>query len=153
MMLYTFIRVEIVLFLSHLRATSRSNPFVLLSNKASTHITNMETPVFDNRFVMDFDDALELIKTFFSSRLSSFTLNEEYNLTNGYWGTTFSYNQVTVTIKGDRGYLDHKVIINRIPIALSEFELSIVNAKVASEKNIRFLLETIKRIVDIHIAA
>lgn len=110
----------------------------------------METPVFDNKFVMDFDSALELIKTFFREKLYSFKLIEEYNLTNGYWRTAFSYEQVTITIDGDRGYLKHKVVLNGIQLTLSEFEPGIVDAKVASEKNIVFLLKTIERFVDTH---
>ncbi|MEO6549862.1 MAG: hypothetical protein ABIN94_17805 [Ferruginibacter sp.] len=101
--------------------------------------------LFDNRYVMDFDEAIRLIKYFFVKELPLFAIQEEYNQDNGYWGIRFYHKSQSVVINGDRGYLVVRVLESDNVVSLSGFEPLMDELKVASGKNITFALEVIRR--------
>ncbi|MEO6720795.1 MAG: hypothetical protein ABIN67_10520 [Ferruginibacter sp.] len=107
--------------------------------------------LFDNRYVMDFDEALHLVKYFFGKELPLFAIQEEYNKNNGYWGARYLHSGQSVFIGGDRGYLATKISVHDKTVSLSDFDPLMNEVKVASEKNIRFTLEVIKRYITLNI--
>lgn len=106
--------------------------------------SNSRNNQYDNKYIIDFDKAISLIKSYFKSHLQYFEFIEEYNESAGYWGIKYGNNNKTITISCDRGGLDTVIIENGKEIHLSEFDHSMKNVEVASEKNILFTLEVIR---------
>jgi hypothetical protein len=104
--------------------------------------------LFENRWGMMPEDAIDLIKSYFVKYLQHFILIDEYNLKSGQWGVKYEFKVMKITIKCDRGFLDKWVFFDSNKASLTDFEPLIVNAKMGSEKNIRFILDVIKRYVE-----
>lgn len=104
--------------------------------------------LFDNKYIMNFNAALNLIKSFFTSNLPSFKLINEYNKSTGYWGIKYCYNEILVSISCDKGGLEKVIIIDGKEFPLWQFDRRMVNVETASEKNIIFTLNVIKRFFD-----
>ncbi len=101
--------------------------------------------LFENKWGMMPEDAINLIKSYFAEHLQHFTLIDEYNLKSGYWGVKYVFKRISITIKCDRGFLDKWVFVDGNKVSLTDLEPLIENAKMGSEKNIRFTLGVIKR--------
>lgn len=97
---------------------------------------------------MDFEEAVAFIKNYFEKNIKSFLLSEEYNRASGYWGIKYTSNNTVIFISSGRGYLEHEVILDGKKYLLTDFEKKVVHIKVSSKKNILFLLETIKKLID-----
>ncbi|NOT91144.1 hypothetical protein [Ferruginibacter sp.] len=108
----------------------------------------MPEDLFDNKYAMDFEEAVVFIKNYFEKSLKPFSLSEEYNRASGYWGIKYSGNNTVIFISSGRGYLEHEVILDGKKYLLTDFEKKLAHIKVASKKNILFLLETIKKLID-----
>jgi hypothetical protein len=104
--------------------------------------------LFENKWGMGPEDAINLIKSFFSEHLQQLTLTDEYNLKTGYWGVQYEFQKISITIKCDRGFLDKWIFVDGNKVSLTDFEPLMENAKMGSEKNIRFTLGVIKRYVE-----
>jgi len=104
--------------------------------------------LFENRIGMRFDDAIEMIETYFSSQLIHFRLIDEYKESTGYWGLRYKYNAIEVFIKCDRGYLEIDMKHGHKNVALSEIDERMVHVVIASEKNINFSLLVVKKYCD-----
>jgi hypothetical protein len=103
---------------------------------------------FDNKYVMYFDEALNLIKSYFAEHLPLFILTDEFQEHTGYWGVKYSYKSIFIFIGCGRGNLEYEIAVNNQQISLSDFEPLMENVKLASEINIRFTLGAIKRFVE-----
>ena len=102
---------------------------------------------FDNIYVMDFDEAIDLIKSYFKINFQSFVLVKEYNRSSGYWGTTYSSENNIISINCGRGYLEYQITLNNQTFDLIKFDSQIEKISVASQNNVLFLLDTIKRLL------
>jgi hypothetical protein len=107
--------------------------------------SNKTADLFENKYIMDYGEAIKLVKSFFQKEMPLFELTEEYNLSSGYWGVRYANTKAEIFIGGERGLLDVKVLSENKLVVLSESEPLILNVEVASEKNIRFTLGVINR--------
>lgn len=97
---------------------------------------------------MNFEDAINLVKSYFHHNLSFFKLIQEYNKPTGYWGIKYSYQDTVVFISCDRGGLEKVIIIDAKEFPLWQFDQQIVNTEIASKKNILFTLEVVKKFLN-----
>jgi len=104
--------------------------------------------LFENKWLMMSEDAIAFIKSYFVEYLQHFSLIEEYNLKSGYWGVKYLFNGISITIKCDRGFFDTLIFVNDNKVSLTDFEPLMENAKMGSEKNIRFTMGVIKRYIE-----
>jgi len=104
--------------------------------------------MFDNKYVLDFDEALMLIESFFRVEITQLKLMSQFRNSAGYWSIKHGFRDVVILISSDRGGLNVEVNIGNREINFFEFEPLMKNAEVASEKNIRFALDVVKRFVD-----
>ncbi len=102
---------------------------------------------FDNTYVLDFDKAIDLIKTYFKTHFTPFILVKEYDLPTGYWGITYSTENDTISINCGRGYLEYQITLSGQTFDLVKFDSQMERIKVASKNNILFLLDTVKRVL------
>jgi hypothetical protein len=109
----------------------------------------MEENLFDNIYVMDATEAIEMIKSFAGTNLSSFKQDEEYNHTSGHWGITYSFQGTIIFIHSDRGYLECEMTVNGTKVLLSEFDKNLESLKVASQKNILYTLDVVKDYLEV----
>lgn len=107
--------------------------------------SNRINDLFENKYGMSFQPAIDLIKSYFAKHLPGYILLAEYKETSGYWGIRYSYREIKVFIGCDRGLLDVKLLVIDKDISLFEFKPLMVNIKVASEKNIQFVLNVLKQ--------
>ncbi len=110
--------------------------------------SNKVNDLFENKWGMMPEDAIDFIKSYFAEQLQHFTLIDEYNLINGYWGVEYVFREIKITIKCDRGFLDKWIFVNGNKVSLIDFEPLMENAKMGSEKNISFTLNVLKRYIE-----
>jgi hypothetical protein len=103
---------------------------------------------FDNTNGISGKDAIDLIKNYFQSNLNKLTLIEEY-VYSGYWGVKYSYQGVLISISCDRGGLETFIIIDEKEFPLWQFDRGVINASIASKKNILFVLDVINRFFEV----
>lgn len=103
--------------------------------------------MFDNRTFLSITNAKDVVQDFINHHLINFTIKEAENYGMSF-SIIFSYNNKIVSLLSDRGDLTYKLIINNIEINLIEFEPLLVNIEWFSEKNILFVLNTIKRYLE-----
>ena len=90
-------------------------------------------------------EALGLIKNYFEDNMSKYLLKKEY-LHSPYWSIAFSNNEINILIEGDVGF-DAKISIENIDFPLWQFDRRVANTTKTNSKNILFVLDTIKRLL------
>ncbi|MBL7895614.1 MAG: hypothetical protein JNK50_10020 [Bacteroidia bacterium] len=103
--------------------------------------------MFDNKIFLSFNTAKKVVESYLNQHLNNFVINEAENYGMSF-SIIFSYNNKIVSLLSDRGDLTYKLIINNIEINLVGFEPLLVNIEWFSEKNILFVLNTIKRYLE-----
>jgi len=106
--------------------------------------SNKMSDLFDNNHIMNFQEAVDLIKLYFLKELPYFVLKEEYIENFGYWGIKYVFDEVFVSITCDRGGIETYLIIDGKEYPLWQFDSRIKIIEVASKKNILFILNVIK---------
>jgi len=101
----------------------------------------------DNKYVLNFDKALELIKNFFETEITNFVLIEEYKKNSGYWGIKYNNDKYVIFISSGRGYIEYELLFEDNVIKLQEVEPLLNLIKISSEKNIKILLNAIKEYI------
>lgn len=111
----------------------------------ASHMVNND--MFDNKKFLSFNNAKNVVESYLKQHLNDFVINAAENFGMSF-SITFSYNNKIISLLSDRGDLTYKLIIDNIEINLIEFEPLLVNIEWFSEKNIIFVLNTIKRYLE-----
>src|SRR5215207_6603039 len=107
----------------------------------------MEEKLFENNHVMNFKEAISLIKSYFKENFPKFQISQEYNESTGYWGVRYSYPSNEIFLSSDRGCLEHEIILNCQSIQLLQIDPLMSNVKAASQKNIIYILKLLKTLI------
>jgi hypothetical protein len=103
--------------------------------------------LFENKFALKSKAALELIQQLFKSGLTDFEFVRMFD-EGIYFGAVYRKNDIEIRFGGDRGYFDHKIMINDKEYSLRHFDKNMDSVRAASEKNYRFAFEVLKQFLN-----
>lgn len=102
--------------------------------------------LIDNRFPLDNDKALDLIKVFFKTELPKFELIEFFNK-GSYYGFCIKYKlkNIEISLGSPRGGLEYEIFIDGKQYSLFSYDERLKEVYTCSEKNLRFTLSILKQ--------
>ncbi len=103
----------------------------------------VESNLFDNEHILNYDDAKNIISNFIEMNLPNFKLDEE-EIYSMFFLLAFKSDNIKILFISDRGDLSYKLQIDELIIDLHKFEPLLMNIEWLSRKNVLFLLKTIK---------
>lgn len=107
----------------------------------------MVNNLIDNKNGIPHDEAILLIKNFFSIELHNFSIEEDI-----YGGAFFSliyiYEHCEVYIGGDRGYIEYYLKVNNKKVDLIRYNKKLEDIEIISKKNIEYIIYLIKEYIE-----
>jgi hypothetical protein len=109
----------------------------------------MENTVeFENKYAIGSQEAIELIKAYFIVNFENAILLDEYAAHTGCWGIRYSYQEAVIIISGGRGILEEIIVdFKGEQMPLHQFDRRVAEARVVNKKNLLFILDVLKRLM------
>jgi len=100
--------------------------------------------LFDNKHFLGYEEAKALISSYFKENIANCVLRDDQNYGMAFF-LSFIGDNINVSFTSDRGDLTYVFMLNEKVVDLQNFEPLLKNIEWFSQKNILFLLSTIKR--------
>ncbi|HQW43539.1 MAG: hypothetical protein IPF69_11515 [Chitinophagaceae bacterium] len=103
--------------------------------------------ILDNNSDLNYEEAISFIKkTFIEKVANSYSYKQnQYSDPHGYWGITFSKENISIFLGSERSSIDYRLTINGNNIYLGSFDDRVLQLKNTSKKNFIFLIDLILR--------